>query len=220
MGRGVKLDFIVIGFPKCGTKSVREWAREHPQIAMAPGSAPRLPWELEEEHFADQPADGLKGVVCPTFCGTNDLPGRVERLTEHNPDIKVIALLRDVIDRAYSQWRMESAYRDETRTFAEAIRQQLDRKPDWSRQEDRRMGSYLAYGHYDAMLSPFAQIDVLAASVIHEADVARHRIADFLGVEPGPPMGRVGENRQLPYEPVGPELQDKIVSFYAGVGVG
>jgi hypothetical protein len=54
-------------------------------------------------------------------------PNALERLAAYNPDIRLVAIFRDPVDRAYSHWRMMREMGRETLSFSAAIRSGRDR---------------------------------------------------------------------------------------------
>jgi len=110
-------DFMVVGTQKAGTTWLFECLNEHPGVFVP---------ELKEVHYFCPPegcrvsraakgeawyrdlyATAPKGSVCGDM--TTDymyLPGVAEALHRFNPDLKIVFLLRDPVERAYSQYWM------------------------------------------------------------------------------------------------------------------
>lgn len=123
-----RIDFIVIGAQKAGTTALYHYLTKHPQIAMASqkelhyfcqndGSVGSQTYDKYHEYFA---MDNLKveGEITPDYLGHIFCP---KRIYEYNPDIKLILILRNPIDRAYSQWNMNKNEFNEKRSFANAV---------------------------------------------------------------------------------------------------
>ena len=69
------------------------------------------------------------------------------RIRAYNAQIKVICLLRNPIDRAYSQWNMQNQTGDELESFDDSIESEEKRlKESWRRQS--RRASYVDRGKY------------------------------------------------------------------------
>lgn len=153
-------DFIIIGAQKCGTTSLFHYLSQHPDI--------NLPDE-KEIHFFDKfyhrginwyleqfPADGmLTGEATPYYIYH---PHVAERIAAHCPDVKLILMLRNPADRAYSNFFMEKQRKQEPlSTFEEAIdaepqrilleKKILEKNPDHSCISYQRY-SYLERGRY------------------------------------------------------------------------
>lgn len=110
-------DFLVIGANRCGTTSLWRALDSHPQV--------RVPSDKEREFFSSDESyeRGLEdfvtktfpdlregeaiGTVTPQLMAPRPLEARkiVERIHATCPDVKLIALLRDPIERCVSQFR-------------------------------------------------------------------------------------------------------------------
>lgn len=103
------INFIGIGAQKCGTSWAYACLYEHPQVC-APikeihfFSRPRFSegkaWY--EAHFKKCDEGKLKGEFSTSYLYSEEAPGRIHACY---PDAKLIAILRNPIDRAYSQYR-------------------------------------------------------------------------------------------------------------------
>lgn len=81
------------------------------------------------------------------------------RIVEMLPDAKLICVLRDPVERAYSQYRMEVLNRAEDRSFEEAVEQLME--PSALRQAriaPTRTNSYIVGGEYFRILSGFLSV--------------------------------------------------------------
>ncbi len=121
------VDFIVIGAQKAGTTSLFHYLRAHPQIHMPFvkevgffSSERRFrkgtPWYLKQ--FAQASQIQIVGEVSPQYMMQPEIPKRIHDLF---PDTKLIAVLRNPIDRAYSAYRMAYRLGAEKRTAHEAL---------------------------------------------------------------------------------------------------
>lgn len=102
------IDFIGVGAQRSGTSWVYACLYEHPEICIP----------IKEIHFFSRPRyengvawyeDNFKGCKAGKVCGefsTSYLYSEVtaERIHEHYPDVKIIAILRNPITRALSQY--------------------------------------------------------------------------------------------------------------------
>jgi hypothetical protein len=199
------LDFAVIGASKCGTTSLFYYLREHPAIYLPAGKG--LPfftsdeafgrgWRaVLDEYYVDAPPGALRGTVTPKYMEDPRVPGRIHDLM---PAIRLVAILRNPIDRAFSQYRQQVRRGKESRPFADAIREERDparlsvarSSPHTVRAEER----YLATGEYGRILTPFyerfgaASMKVVYTERLETA--AEATLQDVLGF-----LGRPGEFR-------------------------
>jgi hypothetical protein len=206
MGR--RLDFIVIGAQKAGTTSLWQYLRGHPRIFMPrakeapffiyPGAARGGEFEAYMRRiFAEAPPDALLGKATPDYMlgrGSVGLEAVAERIAADAPAAKLIALLRDPIERAVSNHTMEARRGHERRPLDEALEDQLAPQalaaaracPDFT-------NSYVIQGEYGRVLeifrSRFPREQMLVAQ---SRDLARdprgvlERVLAFLGLPPGP----------------------------------
>lgn len=122
-------DFIVIGAPKSGTTSFYHYLKTHPGIALSPRKetdyfifGDRKPdfqgplaqnlnrdsiyrWEDYLALFADADPGGSRvvGESSPRYLSSHEAPARV---AARLPEVKLIALLRNPVDRAFSHYAM------------------------------------------------------------------------------------------------------------------
>jgi hypothetical protein len=153
------LDFIVIGASKSGTTALFRYLRADPDLYLPPEKdAPffavdkywKNGWErYAAELFAHAPRDALWGTVTPRYMEDPRVP---ERIAATMPEIRLIALLRNPIDRAFSQYRQQVRRGKETRSFAECVDLLLE-GPDRQHSEDR----ILSPGHYGRALERFLE---------------------------------------------------------------
>ncbi len=112
------LDFAVIGAAKSGTTSLWESARHHPEI-LAPQDKERSFFNQQDvfdkgleafvkRTYPDATPEQKIGVFSPILMsgGTEKLELWVDNMARTCPDILIVAILRDPIDRALSHFRM------------------------------------------------------------------------------------------------------------------
>lgn len=120
--------FLILGAPKCGTTALHHALSRHPDVFMAPDKDP-LYFELDaeydlgpatywERHFATWRGEAAVGEARPTKLMLPFVPDRVLRSF---PDIRLVAILRDPADRAFSHWWMRRCNGLEPMEFAEAL---------------------------------------------------------------------------------------------------
>jgi len=170
---------LIIGAKKGGTTSLWMYLREHPQIAWAERKEIRFfscnyskgtRWYRMNFPLRTDIQKKEEQVGAPVIvggCGVNYLchPLAPERVADLIPDVKVIALLRDPVERARSDYFHARSKGKESATFSEAMRRELDRtEEDW--EALRRNGecppffqhqSYLYKGLYALQLDRWMQ---------------------------------------------------------------
>jgi hypothetical protein len=210
------LDFLVIGAAKSGTTTLFELLRQHPQIYMPPGKedpffsrASRFEsgWEsYAERSLSAAPAGSLCGTATPEYmagtiyapegnppgpdCAERALPDRIDALF---PDIRLIAILRDPVERCISQHMMFRRLGFERRSLDSVVTELL--RPDSLKRTRVAQGAtdtYVVWGEYGRILSGYYEVfapDQLRIVFLDElardpAEVVRS-LYSHLGVDPG-----------------------------------
>ena len=70
-----------------------------------------------------------------------------KRIFEYNPEMKIILILRNPIDRAYSHWNMERSRNADNLPFRDAIDTESERCRE-ALPDQHRVYSYIDRGHY------------------------------------------------------------------------
>ena len=125
-----RIDFLIIGAQKSGTSSLMEYLNENLQIN---------PPSTKEVHYFDFNYDKSKkwyhnhftfsrgeitGEASPFYFFHPQAP---ERIHQYNPNLKLIAILRNPVERAWSQYRMNRSRNRETLSFIEALKEEKNR---------------------------------------------------------------------------------------------
>lgn len=161
-----QLDFLIIGAMKAGTTSVHKYLSEHHSIYLPPEK--EAPFFSDDDqfkkgyeyffndYFRNAPPDSLVGKVTPSYMMSPDAPQRIKQIC---PNVKIIAILRDPIERAYSHYHMAVRVKGEKRTFEEAMSEQLE-MPELSRARTKGnyWSDYIVYGEYGRILEPFYRL--------------------------------------------------------------
>ncbi|HDZ74551.1 MAG TPA: hypothetical protein ENH55_17655 [Aurantimonas coralicida] len=159
----VTANLFIVGVQKGGTTTLYEQMRRHPDIAFGDEKELHIldDEELFTRHDVDLAAAYSRRFAAETqtdappryFCDGTPIysywPNSLERLKAYNPDAKLIFLLRDPVERAFSHWRMEYARGLESLSFPEAIREgRLRVYSDPTAPGHHRVYSYVERGFY------------------------------------------------------------------------
>jgi hypothetical protein len=168
-------NFLVIGAGKGGTTSLHRWLAQHPQVFVTrlketnyfayeasylmPGAAappegrrlfPVCSWDEYLALFGGAAEFEARGEVSPRYLAWPAVP---ERIAARLPDVRLVAILRHPVDRAYSSFLMHARDGRERRPFAEAIRQELNGTADPGLAYGQL--NYLRLGFYHRHLSGY-----------------------------------------------------------------
>ncbi len=149
-----RLDFVIAGAEKAGTTALFAYLRRVPGIYM--------PF-IKEMHFFDRddryrpddfarvhkwfllaPRNALLGEATPTYFMNT---GSFRRLHDYNPDIKVIAILRSPVRRAYSAWNYRRVRLRDKRDFMTAVRVEVETGADITIARENKY-RYIGGGRY------------------------------------------------------------------------
>jgi Sulfotransferase family len=207
-------DFLVIGAPKAGSTAVHAALVQHPQLFLTapkepkyfltPDERPRRSahrgpgdahsaqeWVWRRDHyerlFDAAPAGALRGESTPFYLWDKSAHLHIR---DNIPHAKLIAIIRDPVDRAYSNWtHLRSDGLEPEADFRAACLMEAERigagfAPFWRYLDLGRYGEQFA--HLFAVFPP-AQVHVLRyRELIEEPERTLDSIFAFLGVEQGP----------------------------------
>ena len=156
LGDRRRIDFLIAGTQKGGTSALDTYLRNHPEICMA---------SRKEAHFFDderyfQPEQNnyheyhslfkpershrILGESTPVYMYWKPVPARIWR---YNPGMKIIIILRNPIERAYSQWNMQHERNIESLSFWDALQAESQRCMQ-AYPHQHRIYSYMDRGFY------------------------------------------------------------------------
>lgn len=199
-------DFVIIGAARCGTTSLHAYLREHPQVFMSseketdyfslgdlpPDEVPALaaPWRAKtraeyEDFFRDAGDARAVGEASPTYLF---YPRSAERLRQAIPDAKLICVLRDPVERAYSHFALARKMGFETETDFEAAVAREDER--WRTDRSMRFTYTRASFYHDGLAEFLARFPRERILVLRFEDLSTdtagtmRRIHAFVGVDP------------------------------------
>jgi hypothetical protein len=243
--------FLVIGTQRAGTTALAYYLRRHPDIS-GPQSVDRTVAWGKELHFFDEkfangpdwyrsffPLEAYRAVLrrfgreivaCEGTPYYLFHPAVPERVAATLPRSRLLVLLRDPVDRAYSHYQLMRRMGREQLPFADAIaaeeerlageRERLLTDPGF-RARHHRDHSYVARGLYAEQLErwfdhfPREQLLVLRAEDFRArpADVYT-QVLEFVGVRPWDP-GEFALHNVGSYAPLDPELRARLDARFA-----
>jgi Sulfotransferase domain len=235
-------DFVIIGAQRCGTTSLYNNLKKHLYI---------VPALKKEVHFFDinfnKGADWYRAHF-PSYIykytkrigGQNFITGEAspyyifhphapKRVAELLPQIKLIALLRNPVDRAYSHYHHEVRIGYETLSFEEAIAREKERllAEATKMQEDEdycsfnhRHYSYLSRGIYIDQLKnwmqffPSEQVLILKSEDFYnDPPTVVARVLEFLGL-PNCRIENSGKYNYHPYSKMDTTVRKDLIAYF------
>ena len=210
--------FILAGGQRCGTTSLFRALLDHPAI-LGPVHHKGVNyfdvnyergWDWYQGHFPIRSLARLRtrgtGQAPATFDASGYYlyhPHAPQRLARDMPEAKVLVMLRDPVDRAFSAYKHEYARGFETETFERALALEDERvEPELERMRvdphhyssSHRHHSYRRRGQYAEQIARFtAELGAERVLIIESTDFFQQpereypRIIDFLGLSPHTP---------------------------------
>ncbi len=227
-------DFLIVGAQKSGTTVLSSLLRQHPLILKSRGG---------EVHFFDN--NFYRGVEWykTKFLPRPDQnyllfdkspyylfhPLAPERAHSLYPNLKIIIILRNPVDRAYSQyWHNKRRENREPLSFEEAIAAE----PERIQGEEEKMianpryfshahmhCSYLSRGVYITQVQrwldyfPKEQVMIISSTDLHtNTDRVINKLFNFLGVPEFHDL-KVRKSKSN-YDPMNPKLRQKLIDYF------
>lgn len=205
MGYCTRPDFIIIGAQKAGTTALFDILDQHRLIRGAP--VKEIHYFVNDEWYSENrlsqyhayfplpfevPSDAKIFEATPVYLFH---PEVAQRLKAYDPDLKLIVLLRNPIERAFSAWTMyhhvfqKGMYKDhhDPRSFTEAISEELDMIDQTSFHEDSV--AYVKRGIYHYQIETYLEhfdrdrlLIVESNELKNNFDETSSRIQSFIGV--------------------------------------
>jgi hypothetical protein len=149
-------NFLIIGAMKSGTTALYYYLEQHPQIYMSPVKEPNYFCSGEQENSVGNSAtrigdyqdlfkdvSGEKAIGEASHCYLYE-PEAAARIQDYIPDAKLIAVLRNPVDRAYSHFLHMVRNGSEPLTdFAQALREE-----ETGGYQKRNLQDYVGRGRY------------------------------------------------------------------------
>jgi Sulfotransferase domain len=181
---------LIIGAAKAGTTSLFQALAGHPHVFASPVKevgffshddrfAQGLEW-YQREYFRGAGSARVRLEASPAYLTWSDkVAERIRRSYDGRP-VKLVAILRDPVTRAYSHYCHRVRLGHEPLSFAEALEQEHERlRVNWD--ELARTGNgkygYFRAGCYASRLTPFFdQFDARDLCVLLQDDLAPDRV--------------------------------------------
>lgn len=202
-------DFLVIGAGRSGTTALHHHLAAHPQVFVPRVKAPSHWYCVAEPEgaarraemqdafvtdrdrydalFADVPDGVVSGEVSPAYLASVAVPPVI---TAALPAVRLVAVLRDPVDRFVARWTARHRDGLERRSFADVVREEIAEGPARD-----ASGTYFAAGFVHPVLEAYAALVpaerlhvLLHDDLVRDTGAAVAGVLDFLGVDPTVPI--------------------------------
>ena len=157
------INFLICGAQKSGTSALHHTLRQHPQIFLPSIKELHL-FDDEQADWSDSGVAGIDQRVAAHFHPRPDQSAvgeatpaslwwepAMERIWRYNPRMRLIAVLRNPISRAWANWRMEQLKGRDDQPFPRSLNEELEHCRGALPLQDR-VRSYLSRGFYSEQL--------------------------------------------------------------------
>lgn len=199
--------FIIAGAPRAGTTSLYHYLRQHPQVCMSriketdffafvaakaesayeitsPNPWPVTSWKQYQAMFDCPSSRWACGEASPRYLYT---PGVPRQIKERLPDVKLIFILRNPIERAYSSFLKNVREGIETRPFRNAYMEEMHRPGRVIRSDKTYLRAGLYFQRLSEYFDYFDRAHVLACfydQLKNEPARLLKAVHEFIGVNP------------------------------------
>lgn len=156
-------NFFIVGAPRAGTTSLYEYLKDIDGIYMSTIKQPNYfsvsvsdkillqrPFRKKNEYlklFQDVKDEVAIGEATPSYLWDPQSPKLIHQVI---PNAKIIMILRDPVERAFSHYLLTVGFGQETGTFSDAIKKALKAKPDFS-------GAIIEAGFYGQQITRYLE---------------------------------------------------------------
>jgi hypothetical protein len=231
--------FIIAGAARSGTTYLYNLLDHHPGIFLAKPRAPEPKFFLVDEEYArglDYYSErfftsgaqiAVRGEKSANYLESPVVPVRI---AQDLPATKLIFILRDPVERAFSNFLWSTRNGHETLGFAEAIEREAERESSYApKVRFARPFSYLSRGMYARLLAPYLRLFpreqvkiVLHDDILSNPEDVTLDLMKFIGAEPIlPPVNlreRVNTSRdrdETRDQVLGEDMRRRLRDYYA-----
>ena len=225
-------DFLGLGTQKGGTTSLHQWLSSHPRVFLPACKEvhyfdlqPEQPPRWYANHFEEAQPEQACGEITPFYLFHPDVPARIQAVV---PEVRMIVLLRDPVERALSQVfharkRGFENLKLEEALEAESSRMQSGDPESLQKQSYVSRSRYLDQLHRYETLFPREQLLILKSEQLFaDPESIWKEILTFLRLEitalpKRMPRANAGDNESLS---VSPSLRIKLRKELAATALG
>lgn len=227
-------DFIVIGTVRSGTTSLYHNICEHPSVLPAAYDEigffdsnfhlgikwyqSMFPKKSSVDEIKNETGFGITGEDTPFYFWKEEVPKRIHELI---PNCKLLTILRNPIDRAYSNYNLGKRSKTEMESFEDAIHEEMKRIKNGLKREDfDHKSSYLAKGFYFLQLNmwykifPKEKIFILSTEELADNPIqTMNNVYDFLEI-PEYKLINPHKKKLEKYEKMSDNMRNELINFF------
>jgi hypothetical protein len=228
--------FLVVGAKRAGTSSLYRYLTAHPEVRPCVSRKGThyfdvsygRGWRWYRSSFPLAARDGITGEASPYYMFHPLAPSRIAAAL---PDARLIVLLRDPVERAWSHYHNERRLQAEPLSFEDAIRSEPERLAGQAEQMAADPGfqsfawrhwSYLARGRYAEQLErlyelfPPSQVLVVQSELLRaDPNRALEEVWRFLGLAPFTVRDRFAIKPNHSHETMAAATRARLQAYFA-----
>jgi hypothetical protein len=192
-------DLVIVGAPKAGTTTLTHWLRSHPCVEVSHDKELEffnlhyergLSWYLDR--LPQDPGDRVVVEATPAYLSE---PGVAERVAADLPDTRFVAVLREPVARAWSNFWFFRQLGLERRSWGRAMEESSDAPTVQDRCGYLWRGRYAEQlARWDVHVGAERLHTVLFDDLVADPQAEYDRICAFAGIGPAPLPGRESVN--------------------------
>lgn len=189
-------NFVCVGAQKSGTTSLHDIISKHSDVFLPETKEAHffdvdekyrmgVDWWLDN-HFSTWSGESVAGVFTPEYLFYEEVPKRI--YDSLGPDVKILIVLRNPVERAYSHFLMSYRRGIETLEFEEALKRESSRVTnEYGRNHFSYIGRGLYFNQVKRYIDLFGADNILIMSF--EEDIVQNmprsliKVQQFIGVK-------------------------------------
>jgi hypothetical protein len=229
-------NFLIIGAARSGTTSLYRYIQDHPDIYLPQAKRPEPHFFLKEEeykkgldyysekYFSQWSGEKAAGEASTSYLYQSHVARRIHK---HLPEVRLIAILRNPVDRAYSNYWITVQNGLDDVSFEEAVGREGERinAPKSKFWEAVQPQAYLDRGYYFRQLNHYLEYfkrEQLLILLFNDLRKSPGRVVRevfrFLEVDEGyvpHTLGIVNNKTATPYPPMDPNTRKRLIALFA-----
>ena len=229
-------NFLIIGAARSGTTTLYTCMQEHPDIFMPGNKRPEPHFFLKEEeykkgldyysekYFSLWNGEKARGEASTSYLYQSHVARRIHK---HLPGVRLIAILRNPVDRAYSNYWITVQNGLDDVSFEEAVGREGERinAPKSEFWRTVQPHAYLDRGYYFKQLKYYLEyfkreqlLILLFDDLRQSPDRVVREVFRFLEVDEGyvpRTLGIVNNKTATPYPPMDPNTRNRLIALFA-----